>query len=120
MSQNERVLILLDMQAFSQYLLDKSGRQLVSMRINTDNRLADFDLYLEWTINQILYEVYRIRVINHYKNDLFNCIYRVDALAINHAFKGWMGQSILDSLPHAEVRTLINGRDLFITKRAIY
>jgi hypothetical protein len=108
------------MKAFSQYLLDKSGRQLISMKINPDNRLADFDLYLEWTINQILYEVYRIRVMNHYKNDLFNCIYRTEQLSINQAFTGWMGPSVLDSLAHVEVRTLINGRDLFITKRAVY
>lgn len=113
-------MLLYDIKSFSQYLFDVSSEKLKELRISQQDHLCDFDMYLEWVINQLLFDVFKIRVINHYKNDLFNCVYKVDQLRISHAFAGWLCDTTLTTMHDGQARTLINGRDLFITKRYVY
>lgn len=79
--------------------------------------LSDMDLIVDWLVNQLLIDVYSIKVVHHYRHDLYKCIYTEFYSSIRPHFIRCMNKDDLHRLQFLEVKTLIAGKDLFITNR---
>lgn len=113
---NTRVLIIQDLSSLivkTIPLIKLHGKEF-----NISNE--EIDYFLDWAINQTLIEKYNMKVINHYRHDIFICLYSIILFDLHNCFHHCVNQYDIKILEGCEVKTLINGRDLFITKRSSY
>jgi len=61
-----------------------------------------------------------MHVIHHYRHDIYLCIYSEIKNQLIQAFNRCINKNDLRILKNSQVKTLINDKDLFITRRFIY
>ena len=78
------------------------------------------DLFIDWSVNEILTNNLNLKVVGHYRNDEYKCI--LDEIYQQALAALWGSVSIvdLDLIKGSEVKTLVTGYDLFISPRTTY
>lgn len=118
MNFNTRSLAIYDTFSFTTYLVNRTGTELNETYGIVANTMVDY--FVEWVINEVLLDQFGISVVNHYSHDLFKNIYRTYQLEICKNFAVTIDQDKMRLLRGQQVRTLVNGRDLFISQRITY
>ena len=116
MTPNTRFILVQDIGNLINGTIDEIKRLFREHRID----FTDIDLFYEWSINEILTMDYHIKVVGHYRNDVFKVIFSFIGPVVQQHLRVAANASDMAMLRGAEVRTLVNGRDLFITSRTRY
>jgi len=118
MQQSSRMLIIHDIHSFSINLMRLSCIDMKE-KWNYDPK-EEFDLFLEWVVNHILTKYYNVIVIHHYRHDVYLCMFdNIEQAAVNY-FRSSVSNYDLLPLKGCEVKTLVNGADLYVTRRVTY
>lgn len=113
MNNPNRLLIIASIQSF----IYTSMPSVLSEARKYNLREEDIDFFFDWVINQILVDIFGLRVIHHYRHDVFICMYNELQYDLLPIFKRSVNIHDLRTLKGCEVKTLVNGFDLFITRR---
>ena len=116
MSDQNRILIIADIESFIIQLMPLARKVGMDYRVLTE----ELDYFFDWAINQTLSEYFGMKIIHHYRHDIYLCMYSVMRYEIVSSFKRTVNIHDLRLLKGCEVKTLVNGRDLFITRRNKY
>lgn len=116
MFDNNKVLIIADIEPFIFNTINSVN--LVGKNYNLQDE--ELDYFFDWAINQILEDSFEMKVIHHYRHDIYKCIYSELAFNLNESFARSVNIYDLRTLKRQNVKTLVNGRDLFITRRSPY
>lgn len=81
---------------------------------------AHVDLFIDWTVNEILTEDFNLKVVGHFRHDEYKCILSEIQQQAIVTLRGSMNIYDLDLIRGSRVKTLITGYDLFITPRTTY
>lgn len=81
---------------------------------------SEIDYFFDWAINHSLQEEYGLKVFGHYRNDEWLCIYTEIKINFLRYLKWSVNAKDIQTLRSCEVKTLINGKDLFIARRNSY
>lgn len=113
MFDNNKILIISDIEPFIFNTLPEVI--FVGKKYNlTDDEL---DYFFDWAINQILTDKFNMSVVHHYRHDIYLCVYSEISETLKDAFLRSVNLIDLNILKGRIVKTLVNGRDLFITQR---
>lgn len=110
-----RILILSDIEAF--IVSQLSDVKNICRRYNLNEE--DIDLFFDWCINQILTDTFSMRVIYHYRHDVYLCVYSELKHQLTSSFTRNVNLNDFRLFKGCEVKTLINDKDLFITRRFV-
>ena len=113
MFDNNKILVIADIEPFIFNTLNSV--KFVGIKYNLKD--DELDYFFDWVINQILEDSFEMKVIHHYRHDIYKCIYSELAFNLNESFARSINIYDLRTLKGDSVKTLVNGRDLFITRR---
>lgn len=116
MFNQTRILIISDIETFIITMMPQVLDKAVEYHVNNN----EIDYFFDWAINQILVEFYGMKVIHHYRHDIYLIIYKDLVHNLLTSFKRCVNIYDLEMLKGCYVKTLVNGRDLFITRRNAY
>lgn len=116
MDNKSRILIIIDIESFVITQITDI------LQIGTHYNLSqeEIDFFFDWCVNQILTDTFHMTVIHHYRHDIFKCIYSELKHQLTYAFTRCVILNDLNILKGCQVKTLINDKDLFITRRFKY
>jgi hypothetical protein len=116
MYHQSRILIISDIEPFitTQLVSIKSVGRCYNLRED------EIDCFIDWVVNQILTDVFYMDVIHHYRHDIYLCIYSELKYQLTDALRRCISLSDLRILKGCQVKTLVNDKDLFITRRIKY
>lgn len=117
MDNQSRILIIADIDSFINTQLPLIIETGFNYRLNNEEEI---DYFLDWSVNQILTDEYQMQVIHHYRHDIFKCIYSELKYSLTRALSRCVILNDLVLFKGCQVKTLINDRDLFITRRVKY
>lgn len=118
MLQNSRLLIIQDIENFYINITNLIyGKMFKEWRLVPEN---DLDNAIDWIINQHLQIKFSMKVIGHYRHDVYRCIYDEYKGQIDNYFNASCNKNDLNLLKNCEVKTLVNGSDLFIARRITF
>ena len=116
MTPTSRVLLISDIESL-QYIFIPQLRQ-ICLEHNVD--VSSIDYFFDWCINQSLIDLYNVRVINHFTHDIYKTYFALISFEFKKILSGAINKYDIATLSSCDVKTLINGRDLFITRRVTY
>lgn len=115
MHKNSRVLLIQDVRSFCLLMISQCREGLMS-RYNISS-IDNIDLFIDWSIDDLLTNHFNLKVVGHYRNDEFKCM----LTEIHHealvTLSGSMNLRDLDLIKGCEIKTMVTGYDLFITPR---
>lgn len=117
MDIKSRILIIADIEPF---VTTQIQDILIVSKFYNLNRQEELDHLIDWIVNQILTDYYQMIVIHHYRHDIYKCIYSEIKHQLIYSFSRCVNISDFNLLKGCEVKTLVNDRDLFITRRLKY
>ena len=118
MRQNSRLMIIQDIENFSINLM-RISCPIMKIKYNF-NPVEYFDQYLDWVIGHILSTQYNIKVVGHFRHDESLCVFSESEFEIKDHFRASINIFDLSLLYGNQVKILVNGTDLFITRRVTY
>lgn len=116
MLNQTRILIISDIESFIINSMPKVLDVAKEYNINTN----EIDYFFDWAVNQLLVEFFGMKVIHHYRHDIYLIMYKDLYHDLYSSFKRCVNLYDLEMLKSCYVKTLVNGRDLFITRRNAY
>ena len=111
-----RVLLIQDIDSLIVKIIPLIKLHASEFHIGTN----EFDYFFDWAINQALVECYSMNVVHHYRHDIYICLYDIIKYDFIQGFKNCVNRFDMKILEGCQVKTLVNGRDLFITRRNSY
>jgi hypothetical protein len=79
-----------------------------------------FEDYADWVISELIVRELSIQVIGHSRHDLYKCCLERDIQCILVYFQSLMCRETTYMLQGYKVKIMVNGRNLFITRRPIF
>lgn len=116
MHDNNKILIISDIEPF----INHSVKITIPIANNYNVQLNDLDYFFDWSVNQILVDNFNMKVVHHYRHDVYLCMYSEISEPLYKFFINSVNLHDLNILRNESVKTLVNGRDLFITRRIPY
>ena len=116
MHDNNKILIIADIEPF----INHSIKIAIPLANNYNVQLNELDYFFDWAINQLLVENFDMKVIHHYRHDVYLCMYSEMNELLYKFFISSVNLHDLNTLKGQDVKTMVNGRDLFITRRIPY
>lgn len=115
-NNQSRIFIITDISSFIIFLMPLVKSAVHEYRIRED----EIDFFFDWVINQLLTDIYGLNIMHHQRHDIYRLMYLDNFHLLESTFKRSVNSYDLIILKECEVKTLVNGRDLFITQRNNY
>jgi len=117
MNNKGRLLLIADIESF---VITQMPDILSVSHYYKLNQQQDVDCFIDWCVNQILTDTFQMIVFHHYRHDIYKCVYSELKHQLTQSFTRCIIPSDLNLLRGCEVKTLVNDKDLFITRRFKY
>lgn len=112
-----RNILIADITVFYCEVYKLTLKNFIRLNIGHQANINGFDLFLEWIINECLTEIYNVEVIRHFRQDEHKVIFTEHKEKIKELLFTYVLSEQMNDIKHTQIRTIVNGRDLFIVKR---